>query len=73
MNNSLPRMRTIPKAFLELQAADPGTSFTEKSLRQYIKRENIPTVSVGNKILINLDLLFDRLMCYNDDSVICAS
>ena len=57
MNNSLPRMRTIPKAYKELKAADPGTSFTEKSLRQYIKRESIPTVSVGNKNLINCRLI----------------
>lgn len=31
-----------------------------------VKIGEIPTVSIGNKTLINLDLLLDKLSCYND-------
>lgn len=70
---TIPRMRTIPKAYAEIKRIDPCTSLTEKGLRQYIERENIPFVQYGNKKLINLDLLFDRMSCYNEYSVIDAS
>ena len=69
MTNRLPRMRTIPKAYEEVKAADPETSFTIRALRRLVKCGNIQSVRVGNKILINLDLLFDYLSCYNNSAI----
>lgn len=69
MTNTLPRMRTIPKAYEEVKAADPQTSFTIRALRRLIKCGDIQTVRVGNKNLINLDLLFDYLSCYNNGAI----
>lgn len=61
-NNSL-RMRTIPKAYDEIKKLDNNTSLTLRSLRSMCKNGDIPTVPIGNKILINLDLLIDKLSC----------
>ena len=69
MTNTLPRMRTIPKAYEEVKAADPQTSFTIRALRRLIKCGDIQTVRVGNKNLINLDLLFDTLSGYNNSAI----
>ena len=65
-NTQLPRMRTIPQAFKEIKAMDPDTSITMSTLRRLVKEGIVETVQVANKRLLNLDLLFDRLACYND-------
>lgn len=62
----LPRMRTIPKAYDEIKKIDPDTSLSMRSFRKLIGSGQIPTKTVGNKVLINLDLLFNWLSCYND-------
>lgn len=67
----LPRMRTIPKAFEEIKRIDPNTCFTLRALRRMVNSGELPTVSVASKKLINLDLLLDRLSCYNDNAI-CA-
>ena len=70
MNHSgLPRMRTIPQAFKEIKAIDPNTSITMSTLRRLVKEGVVDTVQVANKRLLNLDLLFDRLACYNGGAV----
>ena len=53
------RMRTIPKAFAEIKAADPNT-------------DRIPSVKIENKVLVNLDLILETLACYNIGSDSCA-
>lgn len=58
---SVPRMRTIPEAFKELQKADPNTAYTLRALRAAVNKGEIPVVSVGNKRLINLDTFFEML------------
>ena len=65
-NAGLPRMRTIPQAIKEIKALDPNTSITVSVLRRMVKDGVVETVQVANKRLLNLDLLFDRLACYND-------
>ena len=69
MLNKTPRMRTLPKAYEEVKAADPDTAFTMRALRRLVKCGDIQTVRVGNKNLINLDLLFDYLSCYNNSAI----
>lgn len=66
---ALPRMRTIPQAFKEIKALDPDTSITVSVLRRLVKEGTIETVQVANKRLLNLDLLFSRLSCYNGGAV----
>lgn len=65
-NNNTLRMRTIPKAYDEIKKLDSNTSLTLRSLRSMCKNDDVPTVLIGNKILINLDLLIDILSCQNN-------
>lgn len=69
---STPRMRTIPQAYEEIKRIDSNTAITLRALRRMVNDGTIPHISVGNKILINLDLLLHKLSCYNDD-VVCVS
>jgi len=73
-NTNVPRMRTIDNAYAEIKAIDPQTDFTKRALRRMIASKEIPTTKIGNKNLINLDLLIAKLSgdCYND-SAICVS
>ena len=68
---TLPRMRTIPKAYAEIKALDSGTSFSMRALRRMVKNGEMPTVTVGNKQLINLDLLIQKISGF-DDGQLCG-
>ena len=64
-------MRTIPKALKKKKQSDPDTNLTLRALRRMVNNGEIPAVKISNKVLINLDLLLDKLSCYNDDTT-CA-
>ncbi len=64
-----PRMRTIPKAYEEIQRLDPDTNITLRALRRMVSNGEIPVVNVGSKNLVNLDLLLERFSCYNESTV----
>ena len=70
----IPRMRTKDNAYAEIKRLDPDTDFTKRALKRMISNKEIPTVKVGNKNLINLDLLIEKLSCgwYNDNAI-CVS
>lgn len=68
LNNTTPRMRTIPKAYEEVKRADPNTSLTLRALRRMVNSGEIPCVMVGAKRLVDLDLLFDFLSGYNNSA-----
>ena len=70
----IPRMRTIDNAYAEIKALDPSTDFTKRALRRMVATKEIPTTKIGNKNLINLDLLIAKLSgtCYNDNAI-CVS
>lgn len=72
--NNIPRMRTVSNAVAEIKKIDPNTDFTERALRRMVAQNEIPAVSVGNKKLINLDLLIEKLsgISYNDNAI-CVS
>ena len=53
----LPRMRTIEQAAAWLQETDPETAFTKTALRRLVVTEQLPSVRVGQKYLVNLDAL----------------
>ena len=55
------RMRTITEAISAIRETDPKTSFTQTALRRMIKTGEVPSVRVGTKYLVNLDILFDYL------------
>ena len=71
---NVPRMRTIDNAYAEIKALDPQTDFTKRALRRMIANDEIPSTRIGNKNLINLDLLIAKLSggCYNDNAI-CVS
>lgn len=56
-----PRMRTIAEAAAELRQLDPGTAVTPHYIRRLVLSHTIPHHRVGNKRLINLDLLLAYL------------
>lgn len=62
----VPRLRTIPKALEEIQQADPDTALTMRALRRMVNTGELPTVAINSKRLINMNLLFDHVSCYNE-------
>ena len=54
-----PRMRTRDKAILQLRIDDPETSLTRFAIDRLISSGKLSTVKIGNKVLINYDLLLD--------------
>lgn len=58
---ALPRMRTIKAAYQEIKQLDPNTALKESQLRRIVKSGGVQSVHVGNRILINLDILIDYL------------
>lgn len=54
---SLPRMRTAEKALAVIREEDPETDVTLHYIRQLIKTGRVPSVAVGRKKLINVDIL----------------
>lgn len=68
----LPRMRTIPQAHKMILEKDPETCISIRDIRRLVATGDLPTVKTGNKILINFDLLMQKLSCYNNE-VVCVS
>jgi len=54
-------MRTAHGAVEFLKELDPGSEVTEHFVRRLIKTGQLPSVPVGNKRLVNVDLLLDYL------------
>jgi hypothetical protein len=50
-------MRGIKQAIEEIRESDPNTAFTEKALRRLVLTGAIPSVRIGAKYLINMDIL----------------
>lgn len=66
--NNIPKMRTVRGAIAEIKAYDPNTDITERKLRRMIGNGELPTIRIDNTILLNYDLLLERLSCYNDNA-----
>ena len=62
------RMRTIPKAYQEIKELDPDTCLTLRALRRMVNNGEIAVIQIASKKLINLDLLLEKLACYNNDA-----
>ncbi len=53
----MPRMRTLDQAAAWMRECDPGTAFTKTALRRLVVTGQLPSVRVGQKYLVNLDVL----------------
>lgn len=56
-----PRMRTAKGAVAFLKEQDPGSEVSVHFIRKLIKTGQLPSVPVGTKRLVNVDLLLDYL------------
>lgn len=54
---NMSRMRTINQAIDYIHECDNKTALTKYALRRLIANGTIPSIQVGNKYLINLDIL----------------
>ncbi len=52
-----PRMRTIDQAAAWLRENDPDCAFTKTALRRLVVTGQFPSVRIGSKYLIDLDML----------------
>lgn len=66
--HNLPHMRGIKQAITELKQNDPETALTEKALRRLVLTGAIPSVKIGKKYLINMDILNNYLFSGSCDS-----
>lgn len=57
----MPRIRTIQEAYKSIKEADPDTSLSPFAIRRLILTGTIPSITAGNKYLIDLDALENYL------------
>ena len=57
----MPRMRTIDQASDWLRETDPDTALTKTALRRLVTTGQLPCVRIGQKYLLDLDVLADYL------------
>ena len=60
-DNNLKRMRTIPESLKLIKENDPDSSITYNAIKVLCKKEIIPYIHIGNKIVLNFDALLDYL------------
>jgi len=53
----IPKMRTINQCIQEVKEHDVDTALTKHALRHLIATEKLPVSKIGNKTLINMDVL----------------
>jgi hypothetical protein len=56
---TIPRMRTLPKLHRELN--EMGIEISMNALRVWVKQGKIPAIYVGKKALVNMDAVIDYL------------
>ena len=50
-------IRTIDQAAVYLKEKDPGSAFTKTALRRLVVTGQIPSIRVGSKYLLNIEML----------------
>lgn len=55
------RMRTLTEAVTAIRAADPETALTRSALRRLVVTGAVPSVRIGQKYLVDLDILDNYL------------
>ena len=64
------KIRTIKKAYEDLHRIDPNCGVSQSFIRQLVADGRCPSVMVGNRALIDLDVLMDvlvREICSEDE------
>ncbi|MBE6154580.1 MAG: hypothetical protein E7163_03310 [Firmicutes bacterium] len=61
----MPKIRTLSSAINELKNIDPNCSLTLTALRRKIRNNELPYAKVGNKYLVDLDIIVKIL--FNDN------
>ena len=54
-------IRTIDKAYDEIKARDPETALSRELVRQMIKTGMVPSLKVGNRKLVDVDVLQEQV------------
>ena len=57
----MPRMRTIDEAYAELVSQDSRSALTKTALRRLVVSGKLSAVRVGQKYLVNMDILENYL------------
>ena len=70
---TLPRMRTAQGVLDEIKAHDPESEVSLHYIRNIIKQNAIPVVSVGRKKLVDIDQVLEFLAKGNASPVPCES
>ena len=55
----MPQIRTIKGAADEIKKVDPNTAITEYRIRLLVNEISLPSISVGNRKLVNMDDVWD--------------
>jgi excisionase family DNA binding protein len=58
----MPKMRTIDQAAAFVQEQDVNTSLTKTAIRRLVTTGKIPSVRIGTKYLVDLDVLTNYLV-----------
>ena len=53
--NTMPRIRSINDAFLELRESKPGLGISEAGIRFLVKEKNIPSIEVRSRSFVALE------------------
>ncbi len=65
----MPKIRTLSSAIKELKEIDPNCSLTLTALRRKIRNNELPYAKVGNKYLVDLDIIVKILFVDNKELV----
>lgn len=57
----MPRMRTVDQTIAYLRENDPQCALSRSALRRMVRENIVPSVQVGQKILLDLDTIEDYL------------
>lgn len=66
----MPKIRTLSSAIKELKEIDPNCSLTLTALRRKIRNNELPYAKVGNKYLVDLDVIVKILFVDNKELVL---
>lgn len=59
-------LRSIKKAWDMIKADDPETAITVHTIRTWCKEGKVKCLSAGNKVLVDMNSLFDYISPKND-------
>lgn len=64
------KIRTIKNAWADLHRMDPNCGISQSFIRQLVSDGRCPSITVGNRSLIDLDVLLrvlEKEMCAGDE------